>query len=239
MKRDDHIDPLLHLYRAGELSAAEQARVEEHVKNCVRCAEIQQRLLRMDVSLAPMRVAHTEERADESLIAAVMQDVRKPSRLVDSPAGGEDWLGALLGWARPSFAAFALGLALLLAYQQSRDAMKLAKLEQHLHTRGVAELARRPAELSSAGEALASLPRAAAIGSESYGLLRSLVRGIGGTDDSFFKRFASRYPNLARVNPDDGIDEREQLILNTEGRAFARELEQLFQYQSPTGVRQP
>jgi hypothetical protein len=42
-----------------------------------------------------------------------------------------------------------------------------------------------------------------------------------------FDEFARRYPGLATVTLDDGIDEREQKILDTEGKAFIQDFEKL------------
>jgi hypothetical protein len=45
----------------------------------------------------------------------------------------------------------------------------------------------------------------------------------------FVEYFAKKYPGLASITVENGIDDSERRILSTEGAAFMKELEQLIQ----------
>ncbi len=86
------------------------------------------------------------------------------------------------------------------------------------------------------GESLFSFPapNAASAGNTVQLLGRGVMKLLG-RNEGLLEELSRRYPGLSTVTLDDGIDERERKILDTEGKAFLKEFEQLISQ----GAKQP
>ena len=222
------IEPLLHLHRGGELSPDGLRRVEEHVRTCASCASTLDRLRRIDASLREARAEVPLHPHAAAGVAAVMTKIGgrhddMPGRA--QPAGPLPALRAALG------TVFAAAL-LFFTFQAVRDVMKVSALETRLsagpaHNRHAdpVELARRALEQSEGGGFTGGV--SAALGSGVERALGPLLARVGAERDGWIAGIGERYPELATVDPQDGLDERERRILATEGRAFLDEVRQL------------
>jgi len=234
-----NIEPLLYLYRDGELSAAEHTTVLEHLKTCPACSAVLRELQSMDASLAPLRSEAPAFTEDPSLVNETLAIIAGTTKKAPSRRKADSSVDSIIRWLQPALG-FGLAAAILLfVVQQSRDAMKIAGLENSLRANGTSAMAGESftnsvaqrlldlaAEQKNGGRLLSSMQSATAVSDPSRAItagILSLLRH----DSGVFDEFARRYPELATVTLEDGIDEREQKILDTEGRAFLSDFEKL------------
>lgn len=233
------IRPLLYLYRDGELTNEEQLLLNQHLESCTVCSAIRQQLLEMDSVFTPHRAGTPGLSEDRDLIESLMQRIDGERKQRPS-VGGFD---ILIGWTRPAFAtlvltALVLTAAVTLVFQQSRDALRVSELEQRLAKRGVVSTPSimEPYNLRLLDDKtvrhemhsfLGEPPQNAAMAESQFEMFRSFLPRILGNDDRMFTQLARRYPKLARVNLDDGLDASERKILSTEGKTLLKEFERL------------
>ena len=231
------IEPLLFLFRDGELSPEELREVQRHIDVCFRCREVLQQLRSVDAALAPLR----EEVPDS------VGSIDAINRTMDQLAGqhkrmGERNQSVLLDWLRPALSWMVMAAVVLLLTQQVRDAVKIADLEKRLGARGnvVASSgsALNPGVLRfltgesidrRSGIAAAPSLKDASTASDPMQLIPSGILSLFQRNSTLFDELSRRYPNLSTITLDDGIDERERKILATEGAVFLREFKQLLQ----------
>ncbi len=224
MKRECRkIERFLYLYREGELSDEERALVEGHIKTCARCRAIEEHLVSMERALAPARQSRPALEGGTELVDETTSRIARPGRRADLMPEGWTIADLLLRWARPALGFALLVAAALFAVQQSRDAMKIDRLEAHLRVSGSEAASAEQPDLSAAVPAL----KQAGIAGDPLELLRLGLPGIFSKRSGLFEELAARYPELSRVRLEDGIDERERKILETEGRAFLKDFESL------------
>jgi anti-sigma factor RsiW len=233
MKECRTIEPLLYLYRDGELPPQEKSKVIEHTRACRRCHEILQQLLSMDAALAPLRESAPALSADAALVSQTMDRITGKSlperERVPLPRG-------LTRWLRPALSFAVVAAVAVLVTQQSRDAMKIADLEKHLRSQGNVAMS---ADSSVNSDALRLLGlavlaqgkgtsfKSGAMAGNPTQLIGSGLLNLFRRNSGLFDEFSDRYPNLSKITLDDGIDEREKKILATEGKAFIQDFEQL------------
>lgn len=234
------IEPLLPLYRDGELSDLERSKVIAHVDTCPRCKSLLQQFRAIDAALGPAR-----ENAPDLPTGARVAD-RVLDRLASQRSGWSKKRGRvptmseLLYWFRPALSVAVVAAVAVLVAQQTRDAMMIASLENRLRAQG--DIASEETSLvSSATRLLAgfaaiqeeqgtSVPSPTPNAAMAEDPLRVLGRGLMGLfhqDRGLLEVLSRRYPHLSEVKLDDGIDERERKILDTEGKAFLKDFEQL------------
>jgi len=234
------IESLIYLYRKGELSADESKKVLEHTKSCSQCREIIQQLLTIDATLLPLREKVPDLNENESLVNETINRIAKIN--VSTGAGEKKSLNldVVFGWLRPALSFIVLAVTLLFVTQQSRDARKISDLEIHMqalkgnvrsdvsYTNSDARrfidrvtLEDKKGFSSSINTAGIGLDPMRMIGSELFELFKN--------KNGLFDFLSSRYPNLSKVNIEDGINDTERKILATEGKALMKEFEQLLQ----------
>ena len=69
------IEPLLHLYRKGELGDTEQKTVRDHLEKCDACQELYHELRSMDAEISPLRENDPAPRNAQALTHRIMQQV--------------------------------------------------------------------------------------------------------------------------------------------------------------------
>jgi hypothetical protein len=238
MKDCRKIEPLVYLYREGELSAQEKAEVLEHAKTCPKCGEILQQLLAIESTMVKIRESVPEARVDARVVAETMERIsgKNPSRIKVEVSK----LDEILWWLRPAFGIILLACAILFIAQQTRDARQVTELEGRLRARGnvAANPFRLPeglriedivTEAGGSKTPFSSKLRSAGIGSNTVQLLGSGLAELFRHNSGLFEELAHRYPELSGITLEDGLDERERKILATEGKAFIKEFEQLLQ----------
>lgn len=234
------MESLIYLYRDGELSPEELSMVREHAKSCSSCSEILRQLQSIDAALAPMREEVPVFSEDASLVNGTLDIIAGKKDKKHSRSRKSSSIDEVFRWLQP-----ALGLSLaaaiaLFIIQESRDAMKIADLENSLRANGntvmaggsfTNSIAQRLLDLAVAqqkrGTTSSSPLQSASTFSDPAKLISTGVLSLIRNDSGVFDEFSRRYPNLASVTLDDGIDEREQKILETEGRAFINDFEKL------------
>ncbi|MBI5021553.1 MAG: zf-HC2 domain-containing protein [Ignavibacteriales bacterium] len=234
------IEPLIYLYRKGELSADENQKVIEHTKNCSQCRDIIEQLHSIDVALSPVRETTPDMSDDISLVNEMINRIVKTNGRNAVSKRKSLNLDVIFGWLKPALSIMVLSATLLFVTQQSRDARKISDLETHLRTTkrntgsdisytnsdarnilGIVTPKVKEGFSSSLNNAGISLDPMRMIGSELLELFKK--------QNGLFDYLSSRYPNLSEVNIEDGINDRERKILATEGKALMKDLEQLTQ----------
>ena len=229
MKTCRTIDALLYLYRDGELSANDKTTVDEHVRSCLRCREILEDLLSMDKALLPLREHAPQGGLD---MAAMTETLRQCSEQAAGAVTGGDaatLLDALSGYLRPALSVGLIAAALLFITQESRDALTVAGLERRLQSHGdiIATETQHRDDQASLESFIASKPAAATLGGDPSAFFGASLAELFRHSPGLFEELARRYPNLSSITLDNGLDERERAILETEGKAFMKEFEQL------------
>jgi len=234
-----NIEPLLYLFRDGELTPAEQSMVTRHLDGCPRCSRVLRDLHTLDDALKVVRTSANAVRADCPVVDRTIEAVRRSSGTGGRPALRQPSSGPVFGVLRPAFGFLLLGATLLLSYQQGRDTYRVMMMEERLAARTPAagqeriSLAQR---VSLLVEAFTPAPGRSSVGAPSGAsvLPGSLIPRIGrdfeaagGEGSELFRIYAEKYPALSTVNPYDGIDAREEKILSTEGAVFLNEFRQL------------
>lgn len=240
MRNCRSIRHLLYLYREGELTDRERVSLNQHVDSCPRCAAILKDLTELNGALIPQRTGTPELKEASRLNEQVIRQITGSRRVHAGrrPTG----LEAILRWTGPAFGTLVISSVALLIVQQVHDAVKLSELEHRLQERGAISApslsARTPDDLqflnektiSEGAEELFPKPaQSADVGVQAAEFLRLAFIRMLGADNGMFARIAQRYPHLARINPEDGLDESERKILLTEGKAFLKEFESLVQ----------
>ncbi len=240
------IEPLLHLFREGELTDREKADALAHVDSCARCKGILESLRSLDAALSPVRENIPDLPADSRVIDRVIDEIRGESGrrigAVRRRPPIDDWLS----WLRPALSVAVLAAVAVLVAQQTRDAVMIDKLETRLRVRGN-EVSEEPSMMNRMASLLGEIgsgqetqpfifpaPNAASAGNTVQLLGRGVMKLLG-RNEGLLEELSRRYPGLSTVTLDDGIDERERKILDTEGKAFLKEFEQLISQ----GAKQP
>ncbi|MFI5251462.1 MAG: anti-sigma factor family protein [Bacteroidota bacterium] len=234
------IEPLLFLYREGEVSSDEKSRVNEHLKSCRSCNTILRELKSMDAALQPVRNTVPVLSDDAARVTDTLNIITGKS--AGNISGNKKFsiIDFLIGWMQPALRfAVAAGIVLFII-QQSRDAMKITHLENNLQTDGNTAMAENSFIRSVTVQLLDLLPlqrrtyepfsstlNTAGIGSDPTKLFGNDLLALLRQNGALFDEFSKKYPNLAKININDGIDEREKKILETEGVAFMKDFEQL------------
>jgi hypothetical protein len=235
-----NIEFLIYLYRDGELSSEEQSMVVEHTKTCQSCSEILKQLQSIDAALTPLRKEVPVLSEDTALVNDTINRIAGTRNAEHSRSRKTSPIDGILRWLQPALG-FALAASIILfVIQQSRDAIQIADLENSLHANGntamageslTNSIAQRLLDLAVAqqkrGNAFSSPVQGASAFSDPAKLISSGVLSLLRNNNGVFDEFARRYPELTTVTLDDGIDEREQKILDTEGRAFIKDFEKL------------
>lgn len=234
------IESLIYLYRKGELSTDESKKVVEHTKSCAHCRKIIQQLHSIDNALLPVREMMPDLPADVSLVNETINPIAKINVSTGKNEKKSLNLGIIFGWLRPALSFIVLAATVLFVTQQSRDARKISDLEIHL--RSVKGNVRSDVFYSNSDarsiigrvtpkvkEGFSSSLSNAGIGMDPIRMIGSELLELFKKKNGLFDYLSSRYPNLANVDIEDGINDRERKILATEGKALMKDIEQLTQ----------
>jgi hypothetical protein len=237
------IEPLLYLFREDELSPDDRARVASHCRTCASCAGILEQLTSLDAHVAQLRLETPQASGEESIIDGALQEItgeaRNPRRRRLSPQ-----LEGVVAWLRPTFGTLLIFAAMTLAFELSRDAISLHRLETRLASKytppgaliepeelSVADLLELAGFLQARQSTFPPQMEALPAAAEPYGpALQDALRQRGGLID----KFEREYPRLFSVNPNDGISDEERSILASDGKKFVIEFETYIR----TGVNQ-
>jgi hypothetical protein len=235
-----NIESLIYLYRDGELSSEEKSMALEHARTCTSCSDILKQLHSIDAALEPLREEVPVLSEDAALVNDTIDRIAGKSSAEHSRGRRTSPIDEVLRWLQPALG-FAVAAAIVLfVIQQSRDAIKIADLENSLRANGTTamtgksfanSITQRLLELAAAeqkrGGAFSPPVQSASAFSDPAKLISSGVLSLLRHDSGVFDEFSRRYPDLASVTLDDGINEHEQKILETEGRAFLQDFEKL------------
>jgi hypothetical protein len=236
MKTCNRIEPLLYLYRDGELTAGEERAVMEHLGECPSCRAVVTGLRKLGDALSAGAGYAGATDADPLVVGRTLDVIRKNSRRLSGSGSGPGVAVRLAGRLRPAFGFAILCLTVLFCYQQAHDAYRMTLTEGLLAVRSVRESGGRPGVTMDLYRLLDALSpggwRQRTIGPVSAASLIPWFIPSGSrpesgeyprAGDDLFRKFSAKYPRLSGVNPYDGIDEREREILSTEGPAFLAE----------------
>lgn len=231
------IEPLLYLYREGELTAREKNLVLRHTLRCERCAAIAAELRSMESSLIPFRLAPPAAAPLTNPAGQVMARIAGESADARRARQRDLLADRILFWLRFSLRFALTAAVVLLMVQQARDASSVSQLEQRLE----AEKSFNAPSLSINDFAGSERRlREAMPGNDAHQFL--YLPDQASTPDLFnasgmlelfrkhknvLEQLAERYPGLSSVTLDDGLDDNEKRILATEGKAFLQDFEKL------------
>jgi hypothetical protein len=234
MKRCKDIEPLLYMHRDGERTPEEDSLVHAHLAGCPECSALHRRLHELHEHLASARTVSVPPLAIADLTLAKLNgnEWKRTSR--------QPWVQTLFDWTRPALATAVAVLFLFLLFQETRDALKTSALEQRLRDQGSGAQIWNPLWTLPGSPAFETLlnpqaatpspdpfPAMAAVGEEQLRALGSLLSTVVGSSDDLFVRLSKRYPNVARIRFDDGLNEQERRILATEGQLLLRDLQNM------------
>ena len=239
----------LYLYRPGELTTERRKAVERHLAVCPDCAARRDAMLELEKNISEIRAIEPRIGDPAGLTSAVMRATLE----ADGPAARSSRV--LFDWSvSPAFRVAACLILFLLSglffAQTAVDARKVTALEYRLMSERVSTGAQWPVAARKAGlspSALSLLTLPAHVRNHAAGYLNGSADEPGLTavlstlfgrqrseGTALFEYLATRYPRLASVRIDDGVDAREQEILSSDGEACMKELLQLMH---KTGVR--
>lgn len=239
----------LYLYRPGELTAERRKAVDRHLAVCPDCTAMRDAVLELERQVSEVRSMEPGIEDPAGLTSEIMRATLGD----DGPAMRSS--GVLFDWsASPAFRVAACLMLFLFSglffAQTAVDARKMTALESRLKSERVSAGARWPVAARKAGvspSALNLLALPARVRSHAAGYLggttndpelNTVLEVLFGRQRSegtaLFEYLATRYPRLASVRVDDGVDAREQEILFSDGEACMEELSQLMH---KTGVR--
>ncbi len=240
MKNCRRIEPLLYLYRDNELSDDERKEVLEHTNTCHACRTIFQQLVSIDKILEDVRKSVPDLSADSALINDTMKMISagRPRGSAWEPAS---LLDEVVLWLRPALRVALFAAVLIVGFQASRDASKIADLEQQLQEHG--HVASESGMTPSAGIGLDDLAAfrgdkqnlfskrmgTPAVAGDPLKLLAPGLMELVRHKTGLFQELARRYPHLSTITLEDGLDDRERAILATEGKEFVKEFERILQ----------
>ncbi len=227
------IEPLLYLFRDGELSEDDRKDVLGHMKTCPGCARVLSELRSIDAALAPLRERLPELSGASALVEETMDLIADPAAGRRGASEGVSILDVMSVWLRPALGTVLAAAVILFIAQQSRDTMKIEALEKQLKGYGTTALTRGPSGglegLSPSDVASLDRLHRSSIGGSPLNLVGSGLLDIFRQNTGLFEEFKRRYPALASIKLEEGVGERERKILATEGKAFMKEFEKLLQ----------
>jgi hypothetical protein len=207
---------VIYLWRPGEVPEESRAELRRHLAACEACAAEFRSAEESFREVDSLRRAEPLLDDQGSLTAGIMREVEE--------IGRREGL-TLQHLSVPRFRSsrvrlslrFALTLLVgVLLVEVSVDAQRLVKLERRLQTQ------------NPAGGVL-TVPLQSGLIARSE-TLNSLLKVAGLRPDearTLLDDLRARYPRLASITIDDGLDARERAILDTEGKAFLKEFEKL------------
>jgi len=239
----------LYLYRPGELTDERRRAIERHLAVCPDCTARRDAVLELEKRISEIRGMEPKIDDPAGLTDAVMRAT------LDAGGPAMRSSGVLFDWSvSPAFRVAACLILFLLSglffAQTAVDARKVTALEDRLKSERVSAgehwpAAARKAGLSPSALSLLTLPAPVRNHAAGYldgitnepdltAVLGALFERQRNEGDALFEYLATRYPRLATVRIDDGVDAREQDILSSDGEACIEEISQLVH---KTGVR--
>ncbi len=202
----------------------------------------------MDAALTQARQVLPELPADSPMVDRVMARITPQGAKWSAGGWRIPSIDDVLAWLRPALSVAILAAVLTLVTQQTRDAIMITKLENRLKAYGNAvaeehillnQLASLfPESLSiqeeQEGTFFSPVPNAAITADPAQLIARGL-KNLFPRDRGLLEELSRRYPGLAAVTLGDRVDARGKKILETEGRAFLKDFEQLIR----EGVQRP
>lgn len=224
----------VYLYRPDELPGFRKRRLERHLARCPKCAAEAKAAHDVGQTIALLHSQTPVLTDPEGFTLSVMRSA-KPRELRRREVLTQV-TGRLTGFRTIQWASGLAVVAVAIAFvaQVSSDARKVALLEARLRQSHGISLPQEPGtreflrRFPSAGELRTDVHKAQLFTPWS---LLDVVDGLGvfkaNQQEAFLRHISSKYPQLASVNVDDGLDDRERAVLATEGAALMRELESI------------
>ena len=214
---------LLQLSRDGELSPSVREQVLRHAAGCVGCGAELERIRRTDAAIRSIR-----------MVSPVLPDPEGFTREIMQRAGADRGFARArrpdgIRWtlSRPRFHSslrlVAAALVVAFVAQNTIDGDRMSRHDRRLSQIPVTGGAESPVTIplpASAAALLGAIPEEDVLA----GMLR-LIRGDRGGSSTMMELLRTKYPGLFSITADDGLDQREQAILASEGRAFVLEVE--------------
>jgi anti-sigma factor RsiW len=230
------IEMLLHLHRDGELTPDEAGRVADHVAHCGACRAILQDLRSIDGAIAPFRGYEELPESDPAVVDEILRGIEQEQGTEKEGPDGHSWIDRLLGVARPAFVTAALCAIALFCAQEGRDTLKIRALEEQLghagtivihEGGGVAHGVKDALRSAAAKDNIPGTTPHQLAAADPMALIGGGLLGLLDTHPGLFDELSRRYPHLASVTLADGIDDREEAVLRSEGAELLKELEKL------------
>jgi hypothetical protein len=229
----------IYLLRGGELSDDEALRLTRHLQSCPACTREQAVAFAGEQRVALLRAVTPTVSDGPELTREIMRAMRQTHDTQRFAAEQRDII--FVPRVRVALGMLLLTVTSVLFFQTARDALQISFLEDQLS-------ARNSGAFRSLSEALGGQSAKLAMGGSLSDLLLDInhkfpvTAKLEGTatiasvfpitrNDSIHGRITfeqyvrNRYPDLARVRLDDGLDRHERKLLETEGKALLRDIE--------------
>jgi hypothetical protein len=235
---------LMYLYRPGEMTVERRRELEKHLASCPVCSAESKAALQTEKNVSEARNIEPRLEGAARLTRVIMKAAAESRR---QPV---DILGALSD--RTASPAFRLAACVALFVisgtffvQTAVDARKVATLEEQLRSHSTPPVIIGLQDFQRAGvflpgtETIAALPESSGTsgsnntrhrrGPGMSAILQALWGGRGPNETYFTDYMAKKYPRLASIRIDDGLDGGEREILASDGEAFIKDMETLIQ----------
>ena len=211
---------MIFLYKPGELSEAQTSRLEKHLGRCQECAAEVTAARRTGQMVTALREREPVLDDPKGLTAAIMRGVESERQHSWSDQRGVHMPFAAVLRIQVACSVALLFIVVAVVTQTYSDARKVYALEQRLHDEDGARTVSAGVVPEQLRAKVLNVP----------GLLRLIQvfdQSNRSSQRTLMDQIARKYPGLASINLDNGIDKRERAILATEGETLLKELESI------------
>ena len=234
---------LMLLYREGDLSPERRAALTRHYTSCAECAREAKQVVADFAPLDALR--HMQPVLDEPYVLTlrIMREIEAAQEPAPAVVPPLRYVERFLPVIRLAGAAASIVLVLLYATLSYTDARTLASLEERFRHSGreagsTAEQLAREATSQLEGRNRSPYAEAGLRPDEVRRALQSLLSQHQEPAQVTIQDFLLRkYPALASVTLQDGLDDRERAVLANEGERFLKDLERLIRKEETTHER--
>jgi hypothetical protein len=230
---------LMLLYREGELPDDTREKLARHIARCPECAAEEKLISGEFAPLDTLRMRQPVLADPKALTMQIMRQINIGPVRPRAADCGANFAIRILAGARPALATAGGFLFVLFIVLTAYDARSLASLEARLRYSEGKELSYAETLARDAGEMVDDRARRryadAGMGSgDAVHAIESILHGgtppLRITMEEYLLR---KYPALASVTLQDGIDDKERAVLAGEGTRFLRELDSLIRKETP------
>jgi len=227
------------LYREKELQGDIREKLERHIARCPACAQEERLISGEFAPLDTLRMRQPVIADPKALTMQIMRQIDARPVLPGSAASGPSFAIRMLASVRPALATGGAFLVVLFIVLTASDARTLASLEARLRRSGSRDLSYAEQLARDAGEMLDERARrryseaGMGTGDAKHAIEGILHAGTPSPRITMEEYLLRKYPALASVTLQDGIDDKEREVLAGDGTRFLKDLDSLIRKENP------